>query len=93
MTPVSTKRGSLETDVHTRRTPREDEGRALQDEECQRRPERRQQLGEAGVRVPSALRRSQPCGHLTLDSQSDWEIVQHISVPQVGVLFTAVSAN
>ena len=68
MTPVFTKRGSLETDVHTRRTPREDEGRALQDEECQRWPERQQQLGEAGVRVPSALRRSQPCALLRIGS-------------------------
>lgn len=53
MAPVFTKRGSLETDVHTRRTPCEDEGSALQDEECQRRPERRQQLGEAGSESPS----------------------------------------
>lgn len=94
MTHVFIKRGSLETDVHKKKAPCEDEGRALQDKECQKWPERLQWLGEARLGVPlTALGRSQPCRPSVLDFQSDWGIVPCISVPWARVLFIAVSAN
>lgn len=88
MAPVFIKRGSLETDVHTRRTPCEDEGRVYKTRSVREGQSAGSSWGRRGQSPPHRAQTE-----LMPDFQSDWEIVQHLSVPQVGVLFTTVSAN
>ena len=72
MTGVLTKGGNLDTDMHTGRTPCEDEGRdggngSASQEMLKIASKKSQARREAKNRFPlTALRRDQPCRHLDL---------------------------